>query len=50
MLQLFRTAKSEFDKDPKAREEFFPGADSSLAALAVATNAMMNLDEFLTKP
>lgn len=50
MLQLFRSAKSEFDKDPKAREAFFSGADSSLAALAVATNAMMNLDEFLTKP
>lgn len=50
MLQLFRTAKSEFDRDPKSLSEFYPGADAELAALAVATNAIMNLDEFLTKP
>ena len=50
MLQLFSTAKTEFDQDPKARDEFFPGADAGLAALAVTANAMMNLDEYLTKP
>lgn len=50
MMQLFATAKMEFDRDPKARDEFFPGADASLAALAVTANAMMNLDEYLTKP
>ena len=50
MMQLFATAKTEFDRDPKARDEFFPGADASLAALAVTANAMMNLDEYLTKP
>ena len=50
MMQLFATAKTGFDRDPKARAEFFPGADASLAALAVTANAMMNLDEYLTKP
>ena len=50
MLQLFSTAKTEFDRDPKARDEFFPEADAGLAALAVTANAMMNLDEYLTKP
>jgi hypothetical protein len=50
MMQLFATAKLEFEKDPKARAAFFQGADAGLAALAVTTNAMMNLDEFLTKP
>jgi hypothetical protein len=50
MMQLFATAKLEFEKDPKARADFFQGADAALAALAVTTNAMMNLDEFLTKP
>jgi hypothetical protein len=50
MMQLFATAKLEFEKDPKARADFFQGADAGLAALAVTTNAMMNLDEFLTKP
>jgi hypothetical protein len=50
MMQLFATAKTEFDRDPKGRAEFFPGADASLAALAVTANAMMNLDEYLTKP
>jgi hypothetical protein len=50
MMQLFATTKLEFEKDPKARAAFFQGADAGLAALAVTTNAMMNLDEFLTKP
>jgi hypothetical protein len=50
MMQLFATAKLEFEKAPKARAAFFQGADAGLAALAVTTNAMMNLDEFLTKP
>ena len=50
LINLYKSAKSNFDQDQKALGEFFPGADSGLAALAVATNAMMNLDEFLTKP
>ncbi|MDA0315688.1 MAG: DUF1553 domain-containing protein [Bacteroidetes bacterium] len=50
MIQLFATAKTEFDQDPKGRAEFFQGASSELAALAVTANAMMNLDEYLTKP
>jgi hypothetical protein len=49
-LGLFASAKSEFTNDPKALEEFYPGAKPEEAAMAVVANAMMNLDEFLTKP
>ena len=49
-LSLFASAKSEFTNDPKALEEFYPGAKPEEAAMAVVANAMMNLDEFLTKP
>lgn len=50
MLALFTTSKTEFTKDPAALENFFPGANPEEAAMAVVANAMMNLDEFLTKP
>jgi len=50
LLALFATAKTEFIKDPTALEEFFPGAKPEEAAMAVVANAMINLDEFLTKP
>ncbi|TDQ18340.1 cytochrome c [Algoriphagus boseongensis] len=50
MLDLFNSAKSEFEANPEQREDFFPDASSDLAAMAVVANAMMNLDEFLTKP
>jgi hypothetical protein len=50
LLALFTTAKTEFTKDPAALEEFYPGAKPEEAAMAVVANAMMNLDEFLTKP
>lgn len=50
LLGLFASAKSEFSKDPNALEEFYPGAKPEEAAMAVVANAMMNLDEFLTKP
>ncbi|OOG73168.1 PSD1 and planctomycete cytochrome C domain-containing protein [Algoriphagus sp. A40] len=50
LLELFAAAKAEFAKDPKALEEFYPGANPEVAAMAVVANAMMNLDEFLTKP
>lgn len=49
-LELYASAKTEFSKDSAALEEFFPGAKPEVAALAVVANAMMNLDEFLTKP
>jgi mono/diheme cytochrome c family protein len=49
-LALFASAKAEFSKDPKALEEFYPGVKPQVAAMAVVANAMMNLDEFLTKP
>lgn len=50
LLALFTTAQTEFTKDPAALEEFYPGAKPEEAAMAVVANAMMNLDEFLTKP
>lgn len=50
LLDLFASAKAEFANDPKALEEFYPGAKPEVAAMAVVANAMMNLDEFLTKP
>ncbi len=50
MLQLFESSREEFAADPQAREAFFPGADPDLASMAVVANAMMNLDEFLSKP
>jgi hypothetical protein len=50
MLDLYHSAKTEFTNDPKALEEFFPGAKPEVAAMAVVANALMNLDEFLTKP
>lgn len=50
LLSLFASAKAEFERDPKALEDFYPGAKPEVAAMAVVANAMMNLDEFLTKP
>jgi hypothetical protein len=50
LLSLFASAKTEFERDSKALEDFYPGAKPEEAAMAVVANAMMNLDEFLTKP
>lgn len=50
LLSLFASAKTEFERDPKALEDFYPGAKPEEAAMAVVANALMNLDEFLTKP
>ncbi len=50
LLSLFASAKTEFERDPKALEDFYPGAKPEEAAMAVVANAVMNLDEFLTKP
>jgi hypothetical protein len=50
MSDLFVQARKEFEASPEATMEFYPDADAELAAIAVVANAMMNLDEFLTKP
>lgn len=50
LLALFASAKDEFTTNPAALADFFPGAKPEEAAMAVVANAMMNLDEFLTKP
>ncbi len=49
-MDLFASAKVEFTTNPAALADFFPGAKPEEAAMAVVANAMMNFDEFLTKP
>jgi hypothetical protein len=51
---LYKQALNEYRKDPKAAMKLLQSKDSApqqaeLAALAVVANAIMNLDEFLTK-
>ena len=46
---LYRQALQHFQEEPKAAEELTGGKDFALAALTVVANAIMNLDEFLTK-
>jgi len=51
---LYTQALTEFRKDPKAAAKMLQSSNSDtqqaeLAALAVVANAIMNLDEFLTK-
>jgi len=50
MLDLFSSAKETFEASPEEREKFYANSSSELAALSVVANALMNLDEFLTKP
>ncbi|WP_026965971.1 DUF1553 domain-containing protein [Algoriphagus terrigena] len=50
LLELYASAKTEFSRDSAALHEFYPGAKPDVAAMGVVANAMMNLDEFLTKP
>ncbi len=50
LLELYAAAKNEFSQDTAALTEFYPGAKPEVAAMSVVANAMMNLDEFLTKP
>jgi 4-alpha-glucanotransferase len=50
MHELFAQAKKEFERNKDQLEEFYPEGEPSLAAMAVVANAMLNLDEFLTKP
>lgn len=49
LQKLHQQAQQHFIKDPKAAEALTGEQDSSLAALTVVSNAIMNLDEFLTK-
>ena len=50
LLELYASAKAEFSSDSTALREFYAGAQPEVAAMGVVANAMMNLDEFLTKP
>ncbi|GAA0879050.1 hypothetical protein GCM10009119_20180 [Algoriphagus jejuensis] len=50
LLELYASAKMEFTNDTIALREFYAGAKPEVAAMGVVANAMMNLDEFLTKP
>ncbi|GAB2488983.1 PSD1 and planctomycete cytochrome C domain-containing protein [Algoriphagus taiwanensis] len=50
MRELYISSKNTFDQSLEEKEAFYPGASSELAALTVVANALMNLDEYLTKP
>jgi hypothetical protein len=50
LLELYDSAKTEFSNDSTALREFHGDATPEVAAMGVVANAMMNLDEFLTKP
>ena len=52
LKELYNSSLSDFKEKPKNIEEFIPfetDTDANLAALTVVANAIMNLDEFLTK-
>lgn len=52
LKELYNSSVSEFKENPKNIKEFLPyeaDADANIAALTVVANAIMNLDEFLTK-
>jgi hypothetical protein len=52
LLQLYETSLASFQKDPGALNDFMglgEQPDAELAALAVVANAIINLDEFITK-
>ena len=52
LMQLYQTAFSEFNKDENAIKSFLhleEKPSANLAALTVVANAIMNLNEFLTK-
>lgn len=54
LLGLYEAALSEFESDPETLQDFFTlkeeVIDADRAAMAIVANALMNLDEFLTKP
>jgi hypothetical protein len=52
LKELYNSSISDFREKPKNIKEFIPfetDTDANLAALTVVANAIMNLDEFLTK-
>ena len=52
LKELYNSSLSDFQEKPKNVKEFIPfetDTDANLAALTVVANAIMNLDEFLTK-
>ena len=52
LRELYNVSLSDFKDKPKNIKEFIPfetDANANLAALTVVANAIMNLDEFLTK-
>ena len=52
LVQLYQTALTEFNKDENATKLFLNLEEkptANLAALAIVANAIMNLDEFLTR-
>lgn len=49
MKELYLDAKDHFEENSDAAREFTGEDDLQLAALTVVANAIMNLDEFLTK-
>ncbi|MEZ4969667.1 MAG: DUF1553 domain-containing protein [Flavobacteriaceae bacterium] len=52
LKELYNSSLSDFQEKPNNIKEFIPfetDTDANLAALTVVANAIMNLDEFLTK-
>ena len=51
---LYKAALSEYQKNPELMAELIPDEanekSAELAAFTVVANALLNLDEFLTKP
>ena len=47
LLQLYEDAAAAFDADPEAAKPL--AADQKAYALAIVANAMLNLDDLLTK-
>ncbi len=49
LSNLYKESLAEFRKYPKKQAAWLPNAKPETAALAVVTNMMLNMDEFLTK-
>jgi len=49
LKSLYEDAKQHFEENPHAVEELTGTEDEQLARLTIVANAIMNLDEFLTK-
>jgi hypothetical protein len=54
LMSLYQKGLAEFENNPKLLEGFFGIKDETTnpeqAAMALVANALLNLDEFLTKP